>query len=457
MRAPLMATSLLLSTLAWAKGEGGGSDVPCENPLSPRAYSVRFPADAGSPLVLATNFGLLVSHDDGATFELICPEAIERFTVDNGLQALYSTPTMAVMPGGVLLVTRWPNGLLRSPDGCAWEIVDDPIPSARAVSSLTLSQTGTLFTSFSTGSDPLGIAQSPDGLSFTLTSAQSNSLAYDGVMAADDGTTLYGITTQFAATTTQTVIRSTDTGGNWTPMSSYDTVKVSLGSIDALDEMRLLLRQRGSVVCAVTDTLLLSEDGGASTTPIATLEKDPLTGAIFRPGGEIWIASMQAGVAVSSDNGQNWAPAAGGPTRARCLAGDADSVIACLPALDPTLGLVAITRNEGASWQPLVTWENVIGSPACLADTCATHWQKMQNSWIDPVEIPDGGNDGLRFDMGDGVEGEGETPGRNGCGCAIGSSPRLASASGWLLALVLCQRMARAMRRRKSSTSASSA
>jgi len=404
------------ATVVLAKGEGGEGDVPCESSLVPRPYAIRLPSDADSPLLVATNFGILISRDDGETFEVICPEAIERFTVDSGLQFLYSTPTLMGLPGGAILATRYPLGLLRSEDGCDWAIVDDPVLRTRAVSSLTLTPSGTLFASFSSGSDPLGIAQSADGLPFTLTSEQSNSFTYNGVMAAADDLTLYAVRTEFGPTTSQRLLVSTDAGASFAPVQSVDDLTLSLGAIDAADPNRLLLRRRSMTVCAVTDTLVLDEAGGTFPVDVATLEDEPITGAVIRPGGELWIATWTGGVSKSSDGGQNWVPA-GGPARARCLVAGPGEVLACLPSPDPKWGLVARTTDDGATWVPFVTWGNIVGPLPCLSDVCATHWQKLQASWISPARLPDGGTaDGRRFDLGGG---DGPAEVSTGCECAV--------------------------------------
>lgn len=435
-----MAVALWASEVL-AKGEGGGGDVPCESALAPRPYAVRLPLDADSPILVATNFGILISGDDGETFEVICPEAIERFTVDNGLQVLYSTPTLMGLPGGSILATRYPLGLLYSEDGCDWAIVDDPVVRTRAVSSLTLTPSGTLFASFSSGSDPLGIAASADGLTFTLTSEQSASLTYDGVMAASDDLTLYAIRTQFGATTTQALLVSTDAGASFNPVRSVDGLSLSLGAIDAADPNRLLVRQRSTTVCVVTDTLILDEAGGTSPVVVATLDNEPITGAVIRPGGDLWIATWTGGVNKSSDGGQNWVPA-GGPARARCLVAGADEILACLASPDPELGLVARTTDEGATWLPFVTWDNIVGPLPCLADVCEAHWQKLQASWISPTQLPDGGpEDGRRFDLGGGA---GDEPATDSTGCECAVRGGRGTGGGWVplaaVALALLRR-----------------
>jgi hypothetical protein len=280
---------------AWSKGEGGGGDVPCESPLAPRPYAVRFPTGAGAPLSIATNFGILLSHDGGDTFELICPEAYERFTAENGLQPLYSTPTLMGLADGTLLATRWPLGLLfADADGCGWAILDDDVVRVRAVSALTGTPSGTLFASFSSGTDPLGIAESLDGATFALTSEQSDSLVYDGVMAASDDV-LYAISRQFGlagAPDTLTLLASVDAGGSFAPVRVVgDGSQLSLGAADPADAARILLRRRTTRVCDVTDTLVLDEAGGSAPTDLVTFENDPVTGVSFRPSGEIWVAT----------------------------------------------------------------------------------------------------------------------------------------------------------------------
>jgi MYXO-CTERM domain-containing protein len=246
---------------------------------------------------------------------------------------------------------------------------------------------------------------------------------------------LYAISRQFGlagAPDTLTLLASTDAGGSFGPVWTVgDGSQLSLGAADPADAARLLLRRRTVRVCDVTDTLVLDEAGGSAPADLVTFENDPITGVSFRPSGEIWVATLRGGVSRSPDGGQSWS-FAGGPDRARCLVGRPGEVVACLPSPDPVLGLIARTTDEGQSWAPLVDWSNVVGPPACLAQTCAAHWQKMQATWIAPPHL-DGGVDRQHVDLGgtgDVVESE---PG--GCTCATG--PRPARAWPWAFVLLV--------------------
>ncbi|MEK6608202.1 MAG: hypothetical protein AABZ30_11110, partial [Myxococcota bacterium] len=416
--------AVLVASTALAKGEGGGSDVPCEEPDAPRAYAVRFPADEASPLVVVTNFGLLLSRDGGESFAVVCPQAMGLVTTENGLQPTPATPTVALLPGGALLATRTPIGLYRSEDGCVWSAASDEDVAARHVASMTILPPATLFATTDSGSDPLGVLRSDDGVDFSLTTLTSDNYVFGSVAAAADGLTVYATAGAFGPSGGQMLFRSDDAGESWIETESFDGGSLGIAGVDPLLPNCVLLRKRGLGFCTFDDALLMSDDGGASSETLLTLDDDAMTGAAIRPDGSIWVASIEGGLRRSTDGGQSWEPVPGLP-RARCLAASGNAVLACLPAPDDTLGLVARTTDDGVSWESALDWSRIAGPSACVAKICAEPWDAFTATWIGATAPADGGapaaaDAGAIAILPDASPDAAQTapPGDDGCGCA---------------------------------------
>lgn len=84
---------LLYAPTAAAKGEGGGVFAFCYGQDILFAYAVGLPEEVPDMVVVATNFGLLISRDAGAAFRWICPFAYGAF-VDSDFTIL-SLPGLA--------------------------------------------------------------------------------------------------------------------------------------------------------------------------------------------------------------------------------------------------------------------------------------------------------------------------------------------------------------------------
>ncbi|MEK6608200.1 MAG: hypothetical protein AABZ30_11100 [Myxococcota bacterium] len=405
--------TLLVLRAALAKGEGGGADVPCEMTDAPRAYAVRFPPDEASPLVVATNFGLLLSRDGGERFELVCPDALELNRQPNGLQPSALTPTVALLPGGVVLATRMPGGLFRSEDGCAWPLVTDAYVWQHRLGAMSVSPAGTVFLAVTFGIDPLGVLRSADGLALTLLVLGAGDLVPGSV--ASSGDRVYA-TAGTLAGAEQRLFASDDAGETWELSATFDVTGLGIAAVDGADPLRLLLRQRGRGYCEFTDELVLSDDGGATSRVVFASSVDPITGALLREDGSAWVATLAGGVRVSRDDGETW-QSAGGPAAARCLASKGDAVLACLPTPDQGFGLVARTTDDGETWQPWLTWDRIAGPPECLADACAAHWEVIRETWIGAPPAGDG--DASASDAGASDVSAPTQAEAKGCGCVL--------------------------------------
>ena len=135
-----------LPSKALAKGEGGGISGFCFGQELLYAYVVRFPEDEPDQVIVATNFGLLVSRDRGATYGWVCPEIYavlpdgRIFILTGGLGyglssagicgfdrtpdqdlATASLVSVAVRPGSSVVygAASWP-GMQARPSAIAW-------------------------------------------------------------------------------------------------------------------------------------------------------------------------------------------------------------------------------------------------------------------------------------------------------------------------------------------------
>ena len=114
------ARATTVAAIAVAGALVGGAGSAHANGRFPSSQSVHFrPADADD-IYLATTFGLLVSHDDGAHFHWICEKGV-------GYEGSFD-PHYRVGIDGTIYASTY-NGLRVSRDGgCTFELATESLP-----------------------------------------------------------------------------------------------------------------------------------------------------------------------------------------------------------------------------------------------------------------------------------------------------------------------------------------
>ena len=422
-RASLPVALALLALMAsggqvWANGAFPDSDA------------VLLPADRPQQIVLATNFGLIISDDGGTSWQWSCERP------ETAMGALYA---LGAPPNDRLYSLSADVGLAMSSDGsCTWrrsggvladavagDYFPDPVDPVRVLAIATPPGDG--------GLPAAAVFVSDDGgVSFGATP----------IYAAPAGASLLGV--EIARADTRVVylslltagsqprlVRSRDGGTTWTELDAEPALGASAARIVAVDPVDadvVYLR----VMDAGSERLAIARDGGATITTPLTIAGGRLTAFARLASGTILVAGQTtAGVDGGQPAGVGWRSIDGGATfqdwtppgapRLRALAERAGKLY--LGGSNYTDGwALAVSNDEGATLQPIASYAQVSAVKACVAAVCqdSCDEQAGRGIWTADTCYPtvvDAGLDG----------GQPATP-PSGCGCTAA-----APASSWLL------------------------
>jgi MYXO-CTERM domain-containing protein len=424
--------------------------LPCgrarANGAFPDAMKILVPPDRPHQIAVATNFGLLLSDDDGGSWRWLCEDAI------GACARLYQ---MSAPPGDTV-TTLTSAGLVVLGDGaCAHDL------SQASFGGVPVAMTD----AFPDPVDPehvlsLGFTSITSGVS-ALYESRDHGLTFATVLyQAPAGVVLTGV--ENAAAAPQTVyltavagsapmILASNNGGN--AFSSHDqsatlgAASLALAAVDRDDPNKLYLR--ASDAAAQVDSLAISEDGGVSTA--RTLSFPPqyqMTALIKTAGGTLLATALRAypvvacGAAdltspdpvaayLSTDGGHHFEPWSGAP-HVRALAERAGVLYAAANSVVDGYAL-ATSTDLGAHWTPILRFSQIAGPLACVATDCAAAWGLLEKMFGIAETPPDAG--------------AAPTPAEHGCGCSVGGADQARAPIGLLLVLLGLRTRARRQRR----------
>jgi hypothetical protein len=390
----------------------------------PDSMSLLLPADRPQRMVVGTNFGLIVSDDDGANWYLVCEQAIA---------ANVSMYQLSAAPDDRLYAAT-PRGLASSDDGgCNWRFAGGRLAGANVTDVWPdAGDPAGVFAIATTppdddgGSDVEGVYQSSDG---------GRSFGAAPLFTAGPAMSLTGVEKARAAPQTLYLTMlsyppprpqvASSTGGAAFAVvdeSAFTAASPYLAAVDPFDARVLYLRLRGQ-----GDALGISRDAGATIGTVLPMQ-GRMSALLRRANGTILVGSADKQSLRSVDGGQTFAPWPGAPhVRALAERGDVLYVVASDVADDFVVGRSA---DEGASWTPLLHFRDVRGPLPCgdLPAVCAAPWAALQGLF----------NPGANAaDMSAAAPPAGPAP-RRGCGCAVGgATPRPAPVGACVIVLVI--------------------
>lgn len=396
-------------------------------------------APAGRPqeLTVTTNFGLVATRDGGRTWTWTC---------EHGLGDLGYLYQQAAPPGHRFWAAV-PLGLAYSDDdACTWGVTNglpagalvadyfaDPGDGQRLLIILRTSdsfgnQTSALYLSSDGGATFANppLYQAPADL--RLESVEVTPAAPDRIYLTAERSA--------AAGGGPWLLRSDDRGRNFSITDVSATAGPGLlriAAVDAADADRVYFRSTGT-----TDRLLITTDGGASFRAALVAEGAMQLSAFLRrqdAGKTLLVATMDGLTGElfrSTDQGLSFEMLPDNLHVGSFV--ERDGVLYALGdgITDPFL--VGTSRDNGASFQPLVSYADIAGVKACPADlrpTCQSSCDNLQNAGLFNPAIcqtlagtvsgdagTDGATDSAAGDAGD--AGAPPRPGtKSGCGCAM--------------------------------------
>ena len=431
---PCVVVLLWLSTaIAHANGRLPGATGLAINPADERQ------------LLLGLTYGLALTRDAGASWSWMCEEQIEG----NGGDV---DPAIVVTSDGSLVVLSLTNGgvLVSNDDGCSFERAQGLLKGHRGVDlTLDKSRPGHVLVLMSTIVDAIDgrpvyesfLAHSFDhGRSWELLAELPSDMAPETVEVAEaDPNRIYVSGTGSLDPLQGIVERSDDGGRTW----ARTTVRLPRGSgslflsgIHPTDPDRLWFRVpgRGDIYGALPARLWLSTDGAASFAPISETKAGMLGFAVSPDGDRVAFGGPLDGLFVAPANASA-APQKVSDDHVNCLRWSASGLYVCTgEPLDPfTLGYAAEPTDKLAPvWRRANTCRAACMPGSTLERNCHGPWEAIAPLVSADTEIcepvvavveADGGSDAA--------------PPTRAAGCTIslaadGSAPRWLLLGVWL-------------------------
>jgi hypothetical protein len=352
----LLAVGLLLGTTP-AHADGS----------FPEPRQILLPADRPAQIILATNFGLIFSEDDGKTW---------LFSCERGLSA-YATPYAlgAQAPHRIFALTN--AGLIYSDDdSCSWQAArgtsSDLLLLAFALDPSNSQRVYTLAAPRFDLRNGISIYVSDDGgLGFgePVFTSPPRSALLSIMVAPSQPSTLFAA--MFSTPENHPLLlRSDDSGGHWEVVAdlveSLGENPFELLAIDALDENRLHVRILGPFA----ETLATSDDGGLSFVQSVSIP-GKLNAFLELASGTILVSGTAGPDAVgyrSKDGGKSFEAWPGAP-HGHALAERSGKLYVAGDNFADGYA-IAESDDEGAHLRPLAGFEQVQAVKSCAAEVC---------------------------------------------------------------------------------------
>ncbi|MDB4957588.1 MAG: hypothetical protein JWO36_5157 [Myxococcales bacterium] len=343
---------------------------------------IQFRPDHEADILAGTNFGLLVSHDAGATWQWICEDAV-------GYAGLY-LPDYAYSGSGAIFATTF-GGLRVNRDSCTFEAAT---PSTAFVSQVELGPDRAVYAAYADPADTHLYKSTDDGVTFPAKSAPDTNPDdwwQSLVVAPSDPSRVY-LSGYWLVGSTKTFLlfASNDGGATFAPRptDSFTTINETIIEIAgvAADNPDLVYARGASETPTAAASLYRSSDAGMTWTKILT-EPEPI-GFVVRQNGDLVAGTQLSGTHVSHDRGATWSPVPGAP-HINCLTETAGVVWACtldgdiaamngMPAI-PGDGFGLMKSADLATWTGVLHYHDITAPVSCPSgttqhDTCPDAW-----------------------------------------------------------------------------------
>ena len=362
-------------------------------------------------LAVRTTFGVLLSHDAGASFQWVCGAAI-------GYGGLTEDPKLALTASGSLLVATF-DGLSVSPDaGCGWMHAESPLAGQVVIDvavrpddphtaiALTSNFAGVASGSTSTNRYDSRLAISTDdGAHWSPYGQPIDAAVLTSTirLSKSDPHAVYvsGVRDKGDVRSAVLLVSHSD-GLVWNEYAvPLDPAVETLAVVDAVDPNRpgrVYMRTGRSPLTpqspaqTAPSRLLVTNDDGEHF-DVALTAKGPLLGAALAPdGSRIYVGGWLDGLLAASTDDLVFSQRASVPIQ--CLAVDGGTLYACVHGgADFMLGA---STDDGATFAPLLRgFCDVRGAMECSAKAsgavCSGSWSGVRSSLLGCIEADGGG------------------------------------------------------------------
>ncbi len=393
-------------------------------------------------LLLRSNFGLLITHDRGGSWDLVCEAGL-------GYQNL--EPPIAVLADGTSIVAL-PNGIAHGTTECAFGLAAGVNAYVADVARVPGAPGQAVAVSVDIDAGVSQVFRSvDDGQSWNPWGNPLNELNAATLDAAsDDKNTLYVSGVTQSDTVKGVLARSVDGGQSWTRSDVPGASKLSapyIAAISADDADTLYVRLSGPL-----GQLLVTHDGGAHWSAVLDFT-GPLDGFALSPDGRFALASGRMdGVWRASTSDLAFERVS--CTKLRCLSWTSAGLFACADEFQAGF-LVGESVDSGVTFDPRLHLSCVRGPLACASDSsvsqaCDAGWPALSEvlgtdcadaGFTPSDDCSDGGSSGAEpiVSAGGGLGGASASTGKRvGGGCSV--SALADTRYPWLVALstLLC-------------------
>ena len=426
----------------------------------PDSMNVLVPAGRPGEIVLATNFGIITSEDGGASWAWSCEQD------QRGSRGLYQHGA----PDRLRLFALDAAGLVFTDDGgCSWGVAAGGGLAASVVTDAFPDPVDPMRVLAVVAPMPYRLLESADaGSTFgTLRYTAASGVSISSVeIARSDPRTVYLVTLTSGSTFVTKLLRSTDGGTSWKEQDVSGAVgsgSARIIAIDPNDPMRVFLRFNADTG---DNKLVITEDGGATFKAPLEIAGGVMSGFVLMASGTILVTGMVGVDPVlyrSRDRGMTF-DAVAHPPKLWGLAQRGSTLYGAGQAGERFA--VGTSTDEGTTWQPLMSYNQVAAIDSCVKaacqDVCQTEvdvglWAQAvcaasapprpDGSTSAPPDAGAGGSGGATGDAGHGGAGGrrpsdagGGTPGRPACSCETAGAPGASALPLLLCAAALCAR-----------------
>jgi MYXO-CTERM domain-containing protein len=380
---------VLLGAIAWA-GQAHA------NGALPASYGILLPADKPQEVVLATNFGMIISEDGGKTWLWTCERPETSFGYLYGVGPAPRDRFYGLSPD---------TGLAISDDGsCSWQ---------RAGGALSTLVASDFFVDRTNADRVVAIAAQVD--------SGTGEIGPPAVFQSTDGGTTFGATPLYTAPAGANIVsleiarsnpmvmylamyttpdrhprllRSSDGGQTWMDRD----VEASLGAnefriltVDPADPDVLYLR----VIALGMETVAVTRDAGMTFTTPVTVSKGTLSAFVRMESGTVLVGGLvnidgggMNGIAYrSTDGGHTFGPWTLSPQPHILGLAERGGVLYIAGKNYSDGWALATSHDEGVTIQPLSTYADVHGIKPCAMAMCGDQCKLVSSQavWTNDV------------------------------------------------------------------------
>ncbi len=326
----------------------------------PDSQTVLVPGDRPQEIMLVTNFGVVLSHDGGGSWQWSCERDVNAFGI------LYQR---GPAPRRRLFAVANQALVYSDDDTCWWSVAGGSLTGRIVTDYFADPGDGNRVLAIAFADARYAVHASLDGAA-AFGDAIYRAPGGDGIggveIARSDPATVY-VSMTGAVDTHPRLARSDDRGAHWTENDLFADLGAGLLriiAVDSQDPRVVLLRWIGADQQAVA----ITRDGGATATALLTIMGN-LTGALRLADGTLMVSAVvDAGITPvlhrSRDGGARF-EVVERPPAIRALAERAGTIYAATDNFGDGFAL-ATSTDQGTTWSKLMSYDQVQAIVPCL-------------------------------------------------------------------------------------------